>query len=322
MSPASRERVAPIPLDLPLPPALEGAAEAFAHHLRAERALSPHTVEAYGRDLRRYLAVLGSRDVLDADKARREHVEAFLTGLTGQGIDARSAARALSAIRSFYRHRGERRDDAVDPTEGVRGPRIGRSVPAALSRNEVEALLAAPAGQEPEVVRDRAMLLLLYASGLRVSELCGVPLGAVDFRQGLVRVRGKGNKERLVPVSMKALEALRNYSDTARDELLHGRLSRDLFVTKRGRRMSRQNFWIRLGRWARSAGIRTALSPHTLRHSFATHLLAGGADLRAVQAMLGHAQIVTTEIYTHVERERLHAAYERSHPRSRARRSS
>jgi integrase/recombinase XerD len=321
MSRASPERVPPA-VESSLPSTLEGAAEAFAHHLRAERALSPHTVEAYGRDVRRYLSILSSMGVPDADDGRREHVETFLASLGAEGLEARSAARALSSVRAFYRHRSERRDDAPDPTEGLRGPRVGRTVPGALSRVEVEALLAAPAGTEPETVRDRAMLLLLYASGLRVSELCGVPLGAVDYRQGLIRVRGKGNRERLVPVSTRALEALRLYSETARVALLKGRVARDFFITKRGRRMSRQNFWSRLGRWARAAGIRTSFSPHTLRHSFATHLLAGGADLRAVQTMLGHAQIVTTEIYTHVGREQLHAAYARAHPRGRIRRQS
>ena len=316
MSAASPEGEAGPPA---LPPALEGAAEAFGHHLRAERALSPNTVEGYARDVRRYLAILASAGAPDADAARREHVEQFLVKLAADGLDARSSARALSAVRSFYKHRAERREDAPDPTEGVRGPRVARTLPSTLSRDQVDSLLAAPQGSEPETVRDRAMLVLLYASGLRVSELCGLPLGAVDFRGGLLRVRGKGGKDRLVPTSGRALAELKQYLEAARPKLLGKRTARDFFVTRLGRRMSRQNFWQRLGRWARAAGITSELSPHTLRHSFATHLLAGGADLRAVQAMLGHSQIVTTEIYTHVGREHLRAAYDGAHPRSRTR---
>lgn len=314
MVPDSRASLAP---DTPLPPALDGALEAFVHHLRAERALSVHTVEAYARDVQRYLHTLADANVSDPDQAKRNHVETFLGTLTSEQLSARSSARALSSVRAFYRHRGERRDGAPDPTEEVKGPRIGRPLPEALSRDEVEELLLAPDGVEPETVRDRAMILLLYASGLRVSELCGLPLGAVDARQGLVRVKGKGGKDRIVPVSGRALEGLQEYVDVARPALLGKRISRDLFVTRLGRRMTRQNFWQRLGRWARVAGISRNFSPHTLRHSFATHLLAGGADLRSVQAMLGHAHLVTTEIYTHVGREQLRKTYDRAHPRSR-----
>jgi integrase/recombinase XerD len=300
-----------------LPPALDGALEAFVHHLRAERALSVHTVEAYGRDVRRYLESLARRGTPSVEAANRADVEAFLGELHLAGVGPRSAARVLSSLRAFHRHRAERDERAADPTEEVQGPRIGRALPEALSRDEVEQLLAAPAGPEPETVRDRAMILLLWASGLRVSELCGLPLGAIDVRQGLVRVRGKGGKDRLVPVSRRALEALEQYGVLARPVLLGPRASRDLFVTRRGGRMTRQNFWARLGHWARSAGILRSFSPHSLRHSFATHLLAGGADLRALQSMLGHSQLATTEIYTHVGREQVREAYRRAHPRSR-----
>lgn len=304
----------------PLPPALDGALEAFVQHLRAERALSRHTVEAYARDVRRYLDLLARENVGDVDTARREHVEAYLSALAADGISPRSSARMLSSVRAFHRHRAERDENAADPTGEVQGARQGRALPEALSRDEVEALLSAPAGAEPETIRDRAMLMLLYASGLRVSELCGLPHGSVDVRQGLVRVRGKGGKDRLVPVSGRALEAIEAYVASARATLLGKRTSRDLFVTRLGRRMSRQNFWERLGRWARVAGIGRTFSPHTLRHSFATHLLAGGADLRAVQSMLGHAHLATTELYTHVGREHARRAYDAAHPRSRSKR--
>ncbi|MFM2152168.1 MAG: hypothetical protein RL199_603 [Pseudomonadota bacterium] len=306
----------------PLPPALDGALEAFVHHLRAERAMSVHTVEAYARDVRRYLALLDGKGVADPDAASGADVEAFVASLTKDGIAPRSAARMLSSVRAFHRHRTERRDDVPDPTTEVRGPKPGRALPEVLAPAEVVALLTAPAGDEPETVRDRAMLVLLYASGLRVSELCGLTLDSIDVRQGLVRVRGKGGKDRLVPVSRKALEAVAAYEAEARPSLLDERPTRDLFVTRLGRRMTRQNFWLRLGRWARAAGIGRTFSPHTLRHSFATHLLANGADLRSVQLMLGHAQLATTELYTHVDRTRLHQAYDKAHPRARVPRCS
>jgi integrase/recombinase XerD len=300
-----------------LSPTLDGALEAFVHHLRAERAMSVHTVEAYSRDVRRYLALLDAKGIADPDAASGADVEAFVAALSQEGIAARSAARMLSSVRAFHRHRTERSDDVPDPTAEVRGPRPGHSLPEVLAPAEVVALLTAPSGDEPETMRDRAMLVLLYASGLRVSELCGLVLGSIDVRQGLVRVRGKGGKDRLVPVSGKALAAVDAYESQARPRLLNGRPCRDLFVTRLGRRMTRQNFWLRLGRWARVAGIGRTFSPHTLRHSFATHLLANGADLRSVQLMLGHAQLATTELYTHVDRTRLHEAYDKAHPRAR-----
>lgn len=299
-----------------LPPSLDAALEAFVHHLQAERALSSNTVDGYSRDVRRYLEVLAQDGVLDVDEAQRPHVERFMIVLTEQGISERSAARALSAVRAFHRHRTERRDEAADPTDEVRGPRLARTLPNWLSREEVEALLNAPEDDAPETVRDRAMILLLYASGLRVSELCALPMGAVDARQAVVRVRGKGGKDRLVPVSRRALDALVEYAAHARPVLLNAGRSQDFFVTRRGRRMTRQNFWQRLGHWAKVAGITRPLSPHTIRHSFATHLLEGGADLRSVQMMLGHSQLATTEIYTHVGRRLLHDTYDQAHPRA------
>lgn len=321
MSPASPRPRASRPPPVVLPPGLDGALEAFVHHLRAERTLSTHTVEAYGRDVRRYLELLARHGHTGPDTAVRADVEALLATLHESGVGPRSAARVLSSLRAFHRHRAERHESAPDPTDEVPGPRLGRTLPEPLSRAEVEALLAAPSDGSPEAVRDRAMILLLWASGLRVTELCGLPLGALDRRQGVVRVRGKGGKERLVPVSTRALEGLDEYVTGARTVLLGGRASRDLFVTRRGGRMTRQNFWARLARCARAAGVAREFSPHTLRHSFATHLLAGGADLRAVQAMLGHSQLATTEIYTHVGREQLRETYARAHPRSRRGRS-
>jgi len=304
-----------------LVPALEGALEGFDLHLRAERSLSGHTVAAYAADVRQYLTHLASRGVADVDAAARDDVESWLVQLAQEGLGPRSAARKLSAVRAFHRHRRERHEghgatELPDPADGVGAPRQGRAVPEALSRSEVASLLTPLPDESPEELRDQAMLLLLYASGLRVSELCGLPMGAVESERQVVRVRGKGGKDRLVPVSGRALEGLSRYLSDARPLLLEGGASRDLFVTRRGRRMTRQNFWLRLERRARLAGIARRFSPHTLRHSFATHLLAGGADLRALQAMLGHSQLATTEIYTHVESDRLRRTYDAAHPRS------
>jgi len=238
-----------------LPPGLEGALEAFVHHLRAERAMSPRTVEAYARDVRRYLTLAAVRGVAHADAATPADVEAFLQNLSQEGLAPRSAARMLSSVRAFHRHRTERSDDAANPTDEVRGPKVGRALPEVLTPDEVEALLAPPRDDAPETLRDQAMLLLLYASGLRVSELCGLTLASIDVRQGVVRVRGKGGKDRLVPVSGRALEGIARYEQDVRPALLAGRSSRDLFVTRRGRRMTRQNFWLRLDLRARAAGI-------------------------------------------------------------------
>ncbi|HEU4382462.1 MAG TPA: site-specific tyrosine recombinase XerD [Anaeromyxobacteraceae bacterium] len=295
---------------------LEPALDLFLSHLRVERGLAANSVEAYGRDLRRYLEHL-HRAGLDAwERVGRPEVRAYLAWLASRGISARSQARALSALRAFHRLLLRERLAPADPTDEVDSPRAGRRLPSVLSTGEVARLLAAPDPRRPAGVRDRAMRELLYASGLRVSELVSLDLNQVDLESRVLRVRGKGSRERLVPVGGPAAEALRAWLSEARSRVLRGRPSRDLFVTPRGRRMTRQGFWKLLGRYARAAGIRRRFSPHTLRHAFATHLLAGGADLRAVQAMLGHADVSTTQIYTHVDRTQVRRLYERHHPRA------
>jgi len=296
----------------PLAPALD----LFLAHLRVERGLAANSVEAYARDVRRYLEGLAAAGRRGWGEVSRADVQAHLGSLLEARISARSQARALSAIRSLHRLLLAERVAPADPTDEVDAPRGARRLPELLSRDEVDRLLAAPRGAGAPAVRDRAMLELLYATGLRVSELVGLDVNQVDLESRVVLARGKGSKERLVPVGAPAAEALRRWLAGPRERMLRGRRSRDLFVTPRGRRMTRQGFWKLLGRHARAAGIRRRISPHKLRHSFATHLLEGGADLRAVQSMLGHADVATTEIYTHVDRTHARRLHERHHPRA------
>lgn len=289
--------------------------DAFCDALWLEDGLGPRSLESYRRDLRQFAAWLAQRDKT-LPEAGRQDIEPFLAHRTlANKVAARSLARQLSAIRRYYRwllRQGRRGDD---PTLNVAPPRLPRLLPKGLAETDVEALLAAPVTDEPLGLRDRAMLELLYACGLRVSELVGLPLAAVDLGMGVVRVLGKGAKERLVPMGEPAVDWLGRYLVEARPVLLAGRPCDALFVTQRGEAMTRQAFWYLIKRHARQAGIAAALSPHTLRHAFATHLLNHGADLRVVQMLLGHADITTTQIYTHVARERLKQLHARHHPR-------
>jgi integrase/recombinase XerD len=297
--------------------ALAPALELFIAHVRVEKGLSENSVEAYGRDLRRYLGHLEQLGCTGWEAVGRDEVLAHLVELTEAGLSSRSQARALSAIRTFHKLLLAERIAPRDPTDEVESPRPGRKLPSLLSPAECVALLEAPDPRTPAGRRDRAMLELLYATGLRVSELCGLTLNDVDLEARVLKARGKGNKERMVPVGAPAATAVRDYLvGGTRDRLLHGRRSLDLFVSPRGHRLTRQGFAKLLDKHARKAGIRRRISPHKLRHSFATHLLAGGADLRAVQAMLGHADVATTQIYTHVETSQARRLYDRFHPRA------
>ena len=298
----------------PAPDALPTALDRYLDHLRVERALMPATLESYARDLREYLEWLESQGILQISQVGRLHVLAHLSALHARGLSRASQARHLAAVRGLHRFAAAEGVAPADPSDGVEASRGSRPLPRFLTVDEVDRLLAQPDARSPSGARDRAMLELLYASGLRVSELVGLPLAAVDAQLGIVRVRGKGGKERVVPVGERAQDSLAVYLRSGRGILLGPRQSRDLFVTPRGRRMTRQGFWKLLGRYARAAGL-PDVHPHTLRHSFATHLLERGADLRAVQAMLGHADIATTQIYTHVDRERLKAIIAK-HPRA------
>ncbi len=293
---------------------MDGLLDLFIGHLRAERASSPHTVDAYARDITGWLGHLGKQGVADIAEARRAHMTGYMEVLARKGLSAKTQARKLAALRTFHRFLREERLSSIDPTENVDRPRVPQSLPVFLTVEEVEELLAAPQVQTLAGARDVAMLEVLYATGLRVSELCRLELNDLQLRAGYLIVMGKGKKERLVPVGQKATEAVGAYLDGPRAALLRGRQSRALFVTRLGRAFSRAGFWKLLRRYALKAGIKKPLSPHKLRHSFATHLLERGADLRAVQAMLGHSDISTTQIYTHVTRARLFALYQQHHP--------
>jgi integrase/recombinase XerD len=296
--------------------ALLPAVELFLSHAAVEKGLAANSVEAYGRDLRRYADHLAGMGIAGWDAVGRAEIQAHLAELVRRGISARSQARALSAIRSLHALLAGERLAPHNAADEIDAPRAARRLPSLLSRDEIARLLAAPDPRKPAGRRDRAMLELLYATGLRVSELVSLELNDVDLETRMLVARGKGRKERLVPVGAPAGEAVKAWLAGARDAVLRGRRSRHLFVTPRGGRMTRQGFAKLLDRHARAAGIARRISPHKLRHSFATHLLEGGADLRAVQVMLGHADVTTTQIYTHVDRTHAKKLHERFHPRA------
>lgn len=274
-----------------------------------EKGLSANTLASYRRDLEQLAQQL---DLLTADSPS---LQAYLAQRLEQGLSARSVARLLSCLRGFYRYLLREGRLQHDPTLEITPPKLGRPLPKTLSERDVEQLLAAPDCSKSLELRDKAMLELLYASGLRVTELVSLQLSQVSREQGLVRVVGKGNKERLVPMGEEALVWLQRYLLQARPSLLAGQLSQVLFPSRRGQAMTRQTFWHRIKLYARRAGIDKPLSPHTLRHAFATHLVNHGADLRVVQLLLGHSDLNTTQIYTHVARSRLQALHAEHHPR-------
>ncbi|MBF8259893.1 MAG: Tyrosine recombinase XerC, partial [Actinobacteria bacterium] len=279
--------------------------------LRTGRRLSPNTVEAYGHDLRRLTSFMISESIA-LEEFKRSHFLRFLSSLK---LSGRSVARLISSVRSFFKFLV--RDGVLEtsPVSEVRSPGIGRPLPKYLTVTEVGDLLEAPDRNTPEGMRDRAMLMLMYAAGLRASEVVSLGFSNVDMNAGFLRVLGKGGKERVVPVAESALDALREYARHWRPKFLKNRATSALFLSRLGRPVTRQTLWNRIGHWARAAGVRIRISPHTIRHSFASHLLAGGADLRAVQTMLGHADISTTQIYTHVTPERLREIHRKHHPR-------
>lgn len=297
-------------------PAQQALIDAFLDALWMEHGLSENTLASYGSDLKGLAAWLTCTARGGLLAASRADLQAYLAHRFALGATARSAARLLSSLRRFYRYQLREGRIQSDPTGLLESPRLGRPLPGSLSEQEVEALLGAPHTHTPLGLRDRAMLELLYACGLRVSELVGLALDRLNLRQGAIRVSGKGRKERQVPMGEQALDWVHRYLDTGRPALLRpGAASEVVFLTHRGRGMTRQAFWYRVKRYAGEAGIGKPLSPHTLRHAFATHLLNHGADLRAVQMLLGHSDLSTTQIYTHVARARLQALHSRHHPR-------
>ena len=287
----------------------------FLDNFWSERGVSRNTLASYERDLRLLCHWLSTQNVVLAE-AKRSDLLDYLANKVSEGAKSASTARLLSSMRRFYHYlirEGVRKDD---PTAQVDAPRLGRTLPEALSEEDVEALLNAPDPEDVLGLRDRAMLEMLYATGLRVSELIGIRLAELSLQHGVIRITGKGSKERLVPLGEEALHWVQHYLHNSRPQLMQGKsVDEHVFVTTRGSGMTRQMFWILIQRYALEAGIGKHISPHTLRHAFATHLLNHGADLRVVQMLLGHSDLSTTQIYTHVARARLQDLHARHHPR-------
>ncbi|MFT7621317.1 MAG: integrase/recombinase XerD [Myxococcota bacterium] len=295
----------------------EGDVDGFVHLMKVEHGKSDHTLEAYQRDVLRFLAWY-EREGSPGEPTPIE-LDAYAQQLADDGLAGSSVARAVSALRTFFGYLRDNQRLDSDPLRGLVRPKSGLHLPDALSPQEIRDLLAAPGEAKPNDIRDQAMLELGYAAGLRVSELCHVGLHDLNLRRGFVSVIGKGDKQRLVPVGDAAMESARRWLANGRPRWVKDpkHPGKALFITARGGPLTRQGFWKRLKHWALVAGIQRNVTPHTLRHSFATHLLLGGADLRIVQVLLGHANIVTTQIYTHIDKRELRRMYDRSHPRAR-----
>lgn len=287
----------------------------FLHHLAVERGLSPNTLDAYARDLQGYTAMVRGRGVSKVEEITAEDSLNYFKAMRFQGLSPRSTARTLSTLKGFHKFLLQEQAIKENPLRRMRSPRVVPRLPSVLTALEVEGLLQQPNPRHPLGIRDRAMLELMYATGLRVSELVHLTVNDVNLDVGYVRTRGKGSKERIVPIGKAAGQALKGYLEGPR-RLYPLRSSQPtLFVGTRGKGITRQGFWKILKRYAQAAGIHKHITPHVLRHSFATHLLEGGADLRSVQSMLGHVDIATTQVYTHVSREHLKRLHQKFHPR-------
>jgi integrase/recombinase XerD len=294
---------------------LESEIRSFLNYLRVEKGLSENTLHAYRRDIEKF-AVFVREHKLNAAGVSRGNVVDFLGSLYRKGLDSRSVARNLVTIRNFFRFLLMEGIIPQDPAENIESPKFRQSLPDFLNLEEVDRLLRQPDASTTIGLRDKAMIELMYSTGLRVSELCSLRVSDVQMDAGCLRCIGKGNKERIVPVGRKALAGVQEYLRGSRPELLRGRSSPFLILNRKGGKLDRISFWKTLGEYGRKAGLRKALTPHMLRHSFATHLLDRGADLRSVQMMLGHSDISTTQIYTHVVEERLKQVYKAHHPRA------
>lgn len=288
--------------------------EQFLDHLWMEQGLSDNTLSSYRTDLKKFNQWLEQRkkQLLDVDHVL---LQQYLSWRQEQLLSARSTARFLSTVRRFYGYCVQQNLLLDDPSLNIASPKLGKSLPHSLSEQETEVLLNMPDQETPLGVRDKAMLELMYSSGLRVTELVTMEMSQLGLRQGVIRIIGKGNKERLIPMGEEALSSIETYIASARHELLKGHNHDVIFVSLRGQQMTRQTFWHRIKHYAQLAGIRKHLSPHTLRHAFATHLLNHGADLRTLQMLLGHSDLSTTQIYTYVAKERLKKLHQEHHPR-------
>lgn len=296
---------------------LDSLIDQFLNYLLVERGLSKNTLEAYGHDLRlwsQYVQGKKSKEVT-LSQMEPDGILNFLIWRKAMGVDSRTLARNLVALRNFFKFCYREKIISSDFTQNIDLPKIHRKLPRVLNTLEIKRLLEAPSKEDPAGLRDQTMLELLYATGLRVSELVNLELNNVNAQGGYLLAYGKGSKERLVPVGQAALKALRDYLEQGRPKLAKERTSPHIFLNKQGKKLTRQAFWMSLKKYGLKKGIKVNLTPHVIRHSFATHLLEGGADLRSVQVMLGHADISTTQIYTHVSRKRLIEIHEKFHPR-------
>jgi len=289
--------------------------EGFIHYLAVERGLASNTLVAYKRDLMKYSTFLEKDGIRSPEKVARQKISDYIYQQKKDGLQVTSICRSLAAIKMFHRFLVRERFSSEDPTALVDTPKIWQRVPDVLSQSEVLAMIKASGDNRWQQIRDNAIIELMYASGMRVSELVDLRVENINFEVGYIRCIGKGSKERIVPIGRQAREAVRRYLDDVRPGLLRDENPPHVFLSRLGRRLSRQSVWKLIKHYALKAGVRKTIKPHTLRHSFATHMLERGADLRSVQEMLGHADISTTQVYTHIDRERLRSVHKQFHPR-------
>ena len=287
----------------------------FINYLSVERGLSKNTIAAYGSDLEHFLVYLESKGIADIDRIKRQDIMSYLLSRKDNNISGNSISRGLVAIKMFYRFLIQERLAREDVASILESPKLIRPIPSVLLLSEVDKILASPNLRDPIGIRDKAVIELLYATGMRVSEVVDLPIEGLNLDMGFVKCRGKGDKERIVPIGNKAKEALSRYIDRVRPVMAGKRQDKHLFLSRLGKKISRQTFWKMIKKYTKMARIKKDITPHTLRHSFATHLLERGADLRVVQEMLGHADISKTQLYTHINKERLKSIHRQFHPR-------
>jgi integrase/recombinase XerD len=289
--------------------------DTFLNYLSVERGLSNNTILAYREDLNAYLDFMSDKRIDALSKINREDITNFMMNQKGRGISVNSVARRLAAIRMFHRFLAREKILRSDPTNLIDSPKLWKKIPDTLTLNEIDSLIAQPDIRDKQGIRDRAILETLYATGMRVSEAVNLKLDNVNLDIGFLRCIGKGNKERVIPLGKKAITSIKRYLEVSRPRFLKSKASEFLFISRFGKKISRQSFWKLIKRYAQEARIKKPIRPHILRHSFATHLLERGADLRSVQEMLGHSNISTTQIYTHINRDRLKSIHKQFHPR-------
>ena len=287
----------------------------YLNHLLIERGMAANTLEAYGRDLRRYFQFLLQKDITQLPDVKPEVIIDYLVQVKGEGLSANSMNRALAALRGLYKHLIQEKIITQSPLTNIDLAKVWMRLPDTISKEEMNVILIQPGNLKPAAMRDTAILELLYATGIRVSELINLTMNSVNWQVGFLVVMGKGSKERIVPIGKTAYDCTRLYVDNARPQMMQKKVTDVLFLNRFGTKFTRQGLWKVVIRYAKKAGLQKKVYPHTFRHSFATHLLEGGADLRTVQVMLGHADISTTQIYTHITRDRLKEIHQKYHPR-------